>query len=311
MKKQDLIKFLKSKGVYITLILGVLIIVAALSINKSLSDTQKEQNGLVDLNENPDIVLDNDLNSDMNYADNFLNQKNNDMLLEYDIYNGQTESIINNNKHADNLVDKSDMDDVSEHAANGSMENILSQPVDAASVADAPKETEKKEDNANPTEEKKPEDLTEVSLMTIADLSFSPTDGIIWPLRGNVILGYSADHAVYHATLDQFKTNPAVLISCEQGAEVKATVQGIVTDITNNHRTGLTLTLAIGNDYSLVYGQLADVNCEIGDILEVGEVFAHIEKVTKSYTLEGEHLYFQIYKGEDTVDPMELLKDEA
>jgi hypothetical protein len=44
-------------------------------------------------------------------------------------------------------------------------------------------------------------------------LHFAAEDGILWPMEGNVILDYSMDSTVYFATLDQYKYNPAVIIT--------------------------------------------------------------------------------------------------
>lgn len=317
MKKQDLKTFIKSKGVYITLILGALIIVVALSINRSLSDAEQKKNGLVDLNESPNIVSNDDSKGDPgSYGglnDQF-SQLDNDLLLEYDSYADGIQTPVTSED------DKANNDSQTAEIDNSSVDTEIVQPADTSKVVDAPKEAPKeqgneiKEELTNDNEASDnsggEEEFNEASAISTADLSFSPENGLKWPVKGNVILKYSADHAIYHETLLQFKTNPAILISCTEGTEVKAAAQGIVTDITETPQTGLTVTIAIGDDYSIVYGQLAGISCDIGDVLEAGEVFAMINKVSKYYSVEGEHLYFQVFNGAETVNPMLFLKDE-
>lgn len=326
MKKQDLKTLFKNKGVYITLFLGVIAVVIALSMNRSSIDNGNGGNNLVDLNESPDLVdsgsniVNNESNTDnTNKGSNIAGNKiSNDILLEHDIYEGGQYAGL-----MDDIPDRivSNLPNGTEQAEVTNPDEVLSTPVDTASVVDPPAETGKAEESAgiavkeeeNNTNDSEPpvtEDEAPVSAITIADLSFKPDNGLSWPVKGNVILGYSADQAVYHATLKQFKTNPAILISCEQGTEVAASVQGIITDISETPQNGITVTMAIGDDYSLIYGQLSEVECQIGDVIEQGHVFASINEVTKYYSVEGSHLYFQVRHGEETTNPMLLLKSE-
>lgn len=155
------------------------------------------------------------------------------------------------------------------------------------------------------------EDSTkEVSGITVESLEFQIEDGLAWPVHGNVILPYSADHAIYHATLMQFKVNPAILIGCEEGTQVLAPTRGIITEVTETPQTGVTVTMAIGSDYSLVYGQLEKGKWAVGDILEPGDTIGTVAKVSRYYSVEGNNLYFQIRHGEETIDPLTLLRTE-
>jgi murein DD-endopeptidase MepM/ murein hydrolase activator NlpD len=105
-------------------------------------------------------------------------------------------------------------------------------------------------------------------------------------------------------------TNPAILIAGEVGMEVKSAAKGIVTSISEEPRTGNTITMDIGSDFKLVYGQLEAINYKVGDTVEAGAVIGKISKVTKYFVIEGAHLYFQVYEGETTLNPMTLLKAE-
>ena len=121
-------------------------------------------------------------------------------------------------------------------------------------------------------------------------------------------MNYSMDHLVYHATLMQFKVNPAIIIDAEVGTEVKAAAKGIITDIYDDPVTGLTVTTDIGDGFSLLYGQLADVNHKIGDVLSEGQLIGKINKPTKYYSIEGSNLYFMVTKDEQTENPMLYLR---
>ena len=65
-------------------------------------------------------------------------------------------------------------------------------------------------------------------------------------------------------------------------------------------RTGLTVTMDMGNGYEAVYGQLQDVSLEEGAMVQAGEIIGTIAEPTKYYTEEGSNLYFALTKdGQD------------
>jgi murein DD-endopeptidase MepM/ murein hydrolase activator NlpD len=115
------------------------------------------------------------------------------------------------------------------------------------------------------------------------------------------------DHTIYFATLMQYQVNPAIILKAEVGTEVKAAADGMITAIEeNNAETGYTITMAIGDDYNLVYGQLNkdSVTMKVGDSVEQGAVIGSVAEPTKYYSVEGSNLYFQMFKNDETVNPM-------
>jgi murein DD-endopeptidase MepM/ murein hydrolase activator NlpD len=135
-------------------------------------------------------------------------------------------------------------------------------------------------------------------------------DDLMWPVAGNIIMNYSMDHTIYYATLMQYKCNPAIIIDAEVGTEVKAAATGIVTSVEmDNEETGITVTMDIGDGYSVVYGQLSDdMALEVGDLVNEGEVIATVSDPTKYYSVEGSNLYFMVTEGDQTINPMLLLR---
>ena len=138
-------------------------------------------------------------------------------------------------------------------------------------------------------------------------LAFSENDLLIWPVDGNVLMNYSMDQTVYFSTLDQYKYNPALIISGEVGKEVIASARGIVKSIEENAQTGTTVTMDLGNGYEAVYGQLKEVPVQEGKYLEQGETVGCLNEPTKYYSVEGCSLYFQLLKDGQPVNPMEYL----
>ena len=204
----------------------------------------------------------------------------------------------------------------SEVADNQEVENP-SEVADGSQVAENPDETKVPEVQnpsqvaEQPKETEEPEQAEVLSPGLIAEqLDFDKAAGLLRPISGEVIIPYSPDHGVYYQTLDQFSASEAMVFASTVGTEVKAAAKGVVTGIEEDVRTGTTVTLALGNDTSLVYGQLNVTDLEEGDVLEAGECIGTVAEPTRYYVVEGPNLYFKVLEGEKSINPAELLKDE-
>ncbi len=142
----------------------------------------------------------------------------------------------------------------------------------------------------------------------VKNLSFDQEAGVIWPVNGDVLMKYSADSTVYFKTLGQYRSNPALIISAGEGANVCSATDAIVTKIGENEEIGKYVETSIGDDYKIIYGQLENVQVNKGDSLSEGELIGTIAAPTKYYVDEGSNLYFQMKCGDETVDPMIFLE---
>lgn len=139
-------------------------------------------------------------------------------------------------------------------------------------------------------------------------LHFDQETGLLWPIDGDILIEYSAEKVVFFPTLSQFKTNPALIIGSEIGESVKSSANGVVKSIEKNDETGTTVTIAIGDDFNVVYGQLKDLTVSKGDEVSEGQVIGKIAKPTKYYSVEGANLYYQVKQKGETVNPLVLLR---
>ena len=139
-------------------------------------------------------------------------------------------------------------------------------------------------------------------------LNFSDTSVLTWPVRGNVILDYSMDQTIYFPTLDQFKCNPGIVIQAEVSDPVAAPANAKVLEVGSNEEIGNFVVLDLGNEYTVLYGQLKDIRVKEGTMVNAGEVIAKVAEPTSYYTLEGTNLYFQMEKDKKSVDPLKYLE---
>lgn len=137
-------------------------------------------------------------------------------------------------------------------------------------------------------------------------LQFAEADGLLKPVSGEVMLPFSMDGSIYFSTLDQYKYNPALMLSAEIGTTVISCTDGKVVDIFENEEIGQAVTVELGDGYQLTYGQLADVTVAVGDYVEEGEVLAVVATPTKYFSVEGSNLYMKLTADGVPVNP-ELL----
>jgi murein DD-endopeptidase MepM/ murein hydrolase activator NlpD len=305
-KKNKITEFFKAKGYYVLLFVGVIAIAAVAVIGSRLSDQQKENDNYVDLNEpEPDNNIE-DWENKTRLSQN--NQVSDEIANTEQAGNSQNEAKTEDKGKAE-VVDN---DRLLEYDIYSSEKEENSNLVKKAVKMDATK----KERVAKEKREVKPAAVETTAETVQADtkkilkgLSFDKEKGLLWPVSGDVIMNYSMDHTIYHATLMLYKCNPAIIIDAEVGTEVKAAAKGIVTSIENNEETGQTVTVNIGDGYCLVYGQLDEDTLEVkvGKQLNEGDIVGTIAEPTKYYSVEGSNLFFEVMENDNTVNPMLLL----
>ena len=310
MNKNRFTEFFKGKGYYVLLFIGVLAIAAVAIIGSQLSSNiNSEDQDYVDLNDTDDnLTADNAEDADdagSELADN--NPVVEDIANIGD--NTSDETVTNDDKGQ--TVSQGDQAEL-EGYENYSDEGVADQATDVADQTQVPDNTEDtaQAEGEDPAGETTGESL-EVEASAIENLSFSMDESLLWPVEGNVLMDYSMDHTTYFATLQQYKVNPAIILGAAVGTEVKAATDGIITGIEeNNPQTGYTMTMALGDGFSAVYGQLDkdSVSLKVGDSVAEGDVIGKVAAPSKYYTVEGSNLYFQILEDDESVNPMLLLR---
>lgn len=150
-------------------------------------------------------------------------------------------------------------------------------------------------------------DTTVASQKDKKHFAFNEEKGLSWPVKGKVLMKFSMTDAVYFKTLAQYRCNPALIIGGKVGQHVKTAAAGEVLSVSKNDETGKTVTMNIGNGYTLTYGQLKAVSVKEGDELKAGETIGKLAAPSTAYTEEGCNLYFKVEQNGTAVDPLLLL----
>jgi murein DD-endopeptidase MepM/ murein hydrolase activator NlpD len=326
MKKHNLAEFFKSKSFYALLCVGALAILAIAMVGLNQASENNKSNNLVDLNEPiSDVAYGEDSSNQEIETEPDTNNTTSSTAANNEVGTSQTEVAQGNPDHlvdtdqavTDGSLLEFDIYDDPQNVAKSdelkqegtptekglATDTATTQTAEAGETVVLPEKTTEPKQTASTV---KPEEAQAV--MKPETLNFELEDGLLWPVTGNILMNYSADRVIYYETLEQFKCNPAVIIEAEVGTEVLSSAKGIITDITQEDETGLTITASIGSGYSIVYGQLKDVKAEVGDSIDEGEVLGTVADPSKYYAIEGSNLYFQVLKEEDTMNPMLLLR---
>lgn len=135
-------------------------------------------------------------------------------------------------------------------------------------------------------------------------LNFGENSNLLWPVEGDIVIGYNMDNTIYFPTLDLYKCSPSIVISAEVGTPVLSAAPGIVEDIYVDSVTGTTMVVSVGDGYKIIYGQLGNLSVGISDTVAAGTELGKIAEPTKYFAVEGSNLYFGLTKEGTPVDPM-------
>ncbi len=183
----------------------------------------------------------------------------------------------------------------------------LEEREEPASVVNQDKAKEDKSKEAvSKADEKDAKDT--VSETVTKKLDFTAEQGLVRPVGGEILMYYSMDKSIYFATLDQYKYNPATVLSATEGDQVIVCADAKVISIYDHEEIGHALTLDLGNGYQATYGQLKDVQVTEGSYVNRGELLGNVAAPTKYYSLEGPNLYFQLTKDGTPVNAEELFQ---
>lgn len=204
---------------------------------------------------------------------------------------------------------KDEKQDVSKHSENKTDHSKYVAKGHEHSVPLATKEEVKEQQQAQAVKQDDRErdvdaDAKEVS---VTQYNFHGGSTLAWPVKGNVIINYDMEHLVYFPTMDEYRYSNAIAIAADKDTPVAAGAAGEVTKVEEDPEHGLCVTMQIGPEYEITYGQLADCKLKVGDSVKRQQEFAKIAKVSPHYAEEGEHLYLQLKRGDDYENPLSYL----
>ena len=131
----------------------------------------------------------------------------------------------------------------------------------------------------------------------------------IFPVDGEIIMGYSMDMPVYWKTLDQYMTHSGIDIAAEKDTPVQACAGGTVTKISDGSGMGVAVEINHGNGLISVYSNLAaDGLIALGEVVTQGQVIGKVGQSSMFEFDSPDHLHFEMLKDGKAADPNDYLK---
>ena len=164
-------------------------------------------------------------------------------------------------------------------------------------------EKETNKDDSIPTSTESKENLEQAKKKQenkIKKLSFLGTE---------VIREYSETKPSYSKTLDLWEVHKGIDISADKGYEVKSLLAGKVVNVFKDDKHGISVKVESDNNIVVVYSNLDEkTNVQKGQEIVEGQVLGTVGDTTSVESEDGAHIHVEAFKGEESIDPMTLLK---
>ena len=124
------------------------------------------------------------------------------------------------------------------------------------------------------------------------------------PVFGEISFEYAQDKLVYSKTLDEWRSHAGLDLKADRGTPVKVVADGVVTEIKNDPRLGVTIIVDHLNGLKTVYANLAN-----GDMVspnqkvKQGEVIGAVGNSASFEAADPSHLHFEVLKNNKNVNP--------
>ena len=120
---------------------------------------------------------------------------------------------------------------------------------------------------------------------------------------------YSEKEPSYSKTLDLWEIHKGLDISADKGYEVKSLLDGKVVNVFKDDKHGISVRVEGANNVVVVYSNLDEkTNVKKGQEVTEGQVLGTVGNTTSVESEDGTHVHVEAFKGEESIDPMTLLK---
>ena len=219
--------------------------------------------------------IDNENDSILNIADSDINEKQSEILYDYDTDFEDDTDIVTVTDDVSDMTDDYNTEDLSEDS-------------DASVSEDDTTETE--------TAVSKTVEVEEFKLKM--------------PVEGSVLSAFSGDELIYNEILSDWRTHNGIDISCDADSAIYCAASGIVTDIYDNE-LGKNVQVDHQNGYVTVYANLSDqIEVAVGDTVSEGTLIGKAGSESVGDFTSDPHLHFEVLCNGKYLDPTELLINE-
>ena len=132
------------------------------------------------------------------------------------------------------------------------------------------------------------------------------------PTVGEMVKGHSHDTPVFSDTLDEWRVHTGIDISAEDGAEVVAAADGMVSAIYDDPMLGRTVEVTHTQNIKTVYSNLTIEDAafiSVGDYVERGDRIGTVGDTSISELADESHLHFEVKLADQAVNPLDYMSE--
>lgn len=212
-----------------------------------------------------------------------------------------------------NFEEFEDLDEIAAEEKQDSLEGGISIVEEEPSV-----ETEEPGDDvtevniSQPSKPKLSETKTEEKAITAVKMQEPKIETMLAPVFGTISLDFSDTELVYSKTLDMWTTHEGIDIKAEEGAQVRAVMDGVISEITNDPQWGMTIAIDHGGGVTTIYSNLSTLDMvTLGQEVKKGDVISGVGRTAIVEIAEEPHLHFEIMKDGKNLDPKIYLPKQS
>lgn len=127
---------------------------------------------------------------------------------------------------------------------------------------------------------------------------------MLTPVFGTICMDFSNTDLLYSKTLDLWTTHEGLDIKAEEGSQVRAAMDGVVSEIVNDPQWGMTIALDHGSGIITKYSNLSTLDMvTLGQKVKKGDIISGVGKTALYEIGEEPHLHFEVIKDGKNLDP--------
>jgi murein DD-endopeptidase MepM/ murein hydrolase activator NlpD len=128
------------------------------------------------------------------------------------------------------------------------------------------------------------------------------------PVKGKITLDFTGENLVYSKTLEEWTSHGGVDIEAEEGTPVKASLDGVVSEVYEDELWGVVIVLDHQNGLQTRYANLSTKDMvKVGQKIKKGETISGIGKPKGIEMADSPHLHFEVILNEQNIDPKNYL----
>lgn len=133
------------------------------------------------------------------------------------------------------------------------------------------------------------------------------------PVVGQVTKGHSLEIPVFSSTLQEWRVHTGIDISADEGSEVFAAADGVVSKIYNDALLGKSVEITHEGGIVSVYSNLdkAGIAVSEGDSVKAGAVIGLVGDTSISELADEGHLHFAIKVNGTSVNPLDYISEDS